>query len=63
MMAIMVNCYDNDDYDNHDDDDYDYHDNDDYDNHDYDKITHLNNNKPRSAQLIVIWRINSSVIW
>jgi hypothetical protein len=54
MMAIMVNCYDNDDYDNHDDDDYDYHDNDDYDNHDYDKITHLNNNKPRSAQLIVI---------
>lgn len=38
MIAIMVNCYDN----------YDC------DNHDNDEITHLNNNKPRSAQLIVI---------
>ncbi len=45
MMEIMVNCYDN--------DDYNYHDNDENDSY-YDKITHLNNNKPRSAQLIVI---------
>ena len=44
MMEIMVNCYDNDDCDNHDNET----------DNDHDVITHLNNNKPRSAQLIVI---------
>ena len=44
MMAIMVDCYDNNDCDNHDNET----------DSDHDEITHLNNNKPRSAQLIVI---------
>ena len=43
-MTIMVDCYDNDDCDNHDNET----------DSDHDVITHLNNNKPRSAQLIVI---------